>query len=70
MKCSRCGGVLESIRYEDVDIETCPGCGGEWLDKGGATPLDCVGSEITTMFDEAGDSSGLALVNAVLRRFV
>lgn len=33
MKCPRCGQTLESTRYEGVSIETCRGCGGEWLDK-------------------------------------
>jgi len=25
---------MKTIRYEGVEIETCPGCGGEWLDGG------------------------------------
>ena len=33
MKCPRCHGELKTIQYEGVEIETCPGCGGEWLDK-------------------------------------
>lgn len=32
MKCPRCQTELKTIAYEGVRIETCPGCGGEWLD--------------------------------------
>ncbi len=32
MNCPRCGGGLSTIQYEGAQIETCPGCGGEWLD--------------------------------------
>ncbi|MHC4067143.1 MAG: TFIIB-type zinc ribbon-containing protein [Planctomycetota bacterium] len=34
MKCPGCDGGLKSITYEGIRIETCPGCGGEWLDEG------------------------------------
>jgi Zn-finger nucleic acid-binding protein len=34
MKCPRCAGSLRAIDYEGATIETCPGCGGEWLDGG------------------------------------
>ena len=34
MKCPRCSSELKTIDYEGADIETCPGCGGEWLDDG------------------------------------
>lgn len=31
MKCPRCKSALEIISYELAMIESCPGCGGEWL---------------------------------------
>jgi Zn-finger nucleic acid-binding protein len=34
MKCPRCSDDLKTIAYEGAQIETCPGCGGEWLDGG------------------------------------
>lgn len=34
MKCPRCQHTLETVEYEGVEIETCPGCQGEWLDAG------------------------------------
>ncbi|HDZ21253.1 MAG TPA: hypothetical protein ENH78_08175 [Phycisphaerae bacterium] len=34
MTCPRCGGGLRTIDYEGGKIETCTGCGGEWLDGG------------------------------------
>ena len=33
-KCPRCDSVLRTIDYEGMEIETCPGCEGEWLDAG------------------------------------
>jgi len=39
MKCPRCGDGLKTIMYEGVEIETCPGCGGEWLDKNELAPI-------------------------------
>ncbi len=32
MKCPRCGKVLRTIGYEGIQVETCDGCQGEWLD--------------------------------------
>lgn len=32
MHCPACSGQLEVILYENIEIETCRGCGGEWLD--------------------------------------
>ncbi len=32
MNCPNCTSELKSIQYEGITIETCPGCGGEWLD--------------------------------------
>lgn len=32
MKCPRCQAALKSITYEGIHIESCDGCGGEWLD--------------------------------------
>jgi len=34
MKCPRCSSELRTIDYEGSQIETCPGCQGEWLDGG------------------------------------
>jgi len=33
MKCPNCQGQLSAITYEGLQIETCPSCGGEWLDS-------------------------------------
>ncbi len=32
MDCPNCKSALRTIQYEGLDIETCDGCGGEWLD--------------------------------------
>ena len=32
MKCPSCHDALRTITYEGIKIETCPACGGEWLD--------------------------------------
>ncbi len=32
MDCSICKTPMRSIQYEGIEIETCDGCGGEWLD--------------------------------------
>ena len=32
MHCPSCHQTLKSNEYEGVEIEICPGCGGEWLD--------------------------------------
>lgn len=32
MKCPNCQAALKTIAYENTQIETCDGCGGEWLD--------------------------------------
>ncbi len=34
MNCPNCSRSLRPIQYEGVEIETCDGCGGEWLDDG------------------------------------
>lgn len=34
MFCPHCTHALRTIQYEGVEIETCDGCGGEWLDDG------------------------------------
>ena len=34
MKCPRCSAGLQTVEYESVVVETCPACGGEWLDRG------------------------------------
>ncbi len=34
MQCPQCGTRLETIEYEGIKVETCPGCEGEWLDDG------------------------------------
>lgn len=32
MQCPNCDASLRTIEYEGIRIETCDGCGGEWLD--------------------------------------
>jgi Zn-finger nucleic acid-binding protein len=32
MNCPNCNKLLRTIDYEGIHIETCPSCGGEWLD--------------------------------------
>jgi Zn-finger nucleic acid-binding protein len=34
MKCPKDGHDLRSSEYQGVQIETCPNCGGMWLDAG------------------------------------
>ncbi len=34
MRCPSCDSGLRTITYEGIQIETCSGCGGEWLDQG------------------------------------
>jgi uncharacterized protein len=34
MQCPACHQPLKGIDYEGVHIETCPACGGDWLDAG------------------------------------
>lgn len=34
MYCPQCHALLKTIEYEGVEIETCSGCQGEWLDDG------------------------------------
>jgi uncharacterized C2H2 Zn-finger protein len=34
MRCPKCGEPLEATPDRRVTIDTCPGCGGIWLDKG------------------------------------
>jgi hypothetical protein len=34
MECPRCHTSLTSVDYQGVHIETCPACGGDWLDAG------------------------------------
>ena len=34
MRCPQCGEFLEAMPSHRVTIDTCPGCGGVWLDKG------------------------------------
>ncbi|HUU97321.1 MAG TPA: zf-TFIIB domain-containing protein [Phycisphaerae bacterium] len=34
MNCPACQTGVEATTYEGVQIETCPSCGGEWLDAG------------------------------------
>jgi Zn-finger nucleic acid-binding protein len=31
MKCPRCNSILSETEYDDVKIEACPDCKGEWL---------------------------------------
>ena len=33
MRCPNCDSGLRTITYEGIQIETCSGCGGEWLDE-------------------------------------
>ncbi|HEY2586764.1 MAG TPA: zf-TFIIB domain-containing protein [Tepidisphaeraceae bacterium] len=34
MECPRCHTSLTGVDYQGVHIETCPACGGDWLDAG------------------------------------
>jgi hypothetical protein len=34
MRCPKCGEFLEAMPSHRITIDTCPGCGGIWLDKG------------------------------------
>lgn len=39
MQCPNCSSTLETIEYEGIKIETCPGCEGECLDAGELAPI-------------------------------
>lgn len=32
MECPNCQGQLSAITYEGIQVESCPSCGGEWLE--------------------------------------
>ena len=34
MQCPKCQQSLETVDYQGVRLETCPACGGNWLDAG------------------------------------
>jgi Zn-finger nucleic acid-binding protein len=34
MQCPRCGSELNPVEYDQVEVETCAKCGGEWLSAG------------------------------------
>ena len=34
MQCPKCNQPLSAIDYQGVHIDTCPACGGDWLDAG------------------------------------
>lgn len=34
MKCPRCETVLKAVEYDEVQIQVCPDCKGEWLEAG------------------------------------
>src|SRR5947209_2628414 len=34
MECPKCHQALQGVDYEGVHIDTCPACGGDWLDAG------------------------------------
>jgi hypothetical protein len=34
MKCPKCGHDLHAVELHGVKIDTCPACGGSWLDAG------------------------------------
>ena len=34
VRCPKCGGALEEISYEEVQIDRCTKCNGVWLDAG------------------------------------
>jgi hypothetical protein len=60
MKCPKDGYDLTSSTYHDVQIETCPHCGGMWLDAG---ELDAVSHEerpalLTRVLSDAFTSLG------------
>ncbi|MFC1744216.1 zf-TFIIB domain-containing protein [Candidatus Riflebacteria bacterium] len=50
LKCPRCKTSLNTVLYEKVEIETCPGCEGEWLDCG---ELEKIVNTVEESFSEA-----------------
>ena len=34
MQCPKCHVLLNGVNYQGIHIETCPSCGGDWLDAG------------------------------------
>lgn len=60
LPCPRCTSELRTIRYEGVEIETCPVCEGEWLDAG-ELPL------ILDRVEQQLDPAELGVLDAVNR---
>ncbi len=50
MNCPQCGLGLVAVDYHGVEVEACPGCGGEWLD---AQELGKIVRIRGTRFDDA-----------------
>ncbi|MBI6546416.1 MAG: zf-TFIIB domain-containing protein [Cyanobacteria bacterium NC_groundwater_1444_Ag_S-0.65um_54_12] len=34
MRCPKCGGQLEVIQHENIEVDRCKDCSGIWLDAG------------------------------------
>jgi Zn-finger nucleic acid-binding protein len=49
MQCPKCDLPLKGIDYQGIHIETCPSCGGDWLDAG---ELGSIVRARNTRFDE------------------
>ena len=49
MQCPKCRQPLAGVDYQGVHIETCPACGGDWLDSG---ELKSIVEARNTRFDE------------------
>jgi Zn-finger nucleic acid-binding protein len=49
MQCPKCHQPMQGIDYEGVHIETCPACGGDWLDAG---ELDSIVRAREVRFDQ------------------
>jgi uncharacterized protein len=58
MKCPRCDSLLVAMEYDGVEVESCPGCKGEWLEAGEL-------EKIVEHHDEVFTAEELASLDAV-----
>lgn len=58
MDCPRCKTSLTAVTYEGVEVDTCQGCGGEWLDAGELKQINDI-REKTFSAEEIGIVKGI-----------
>jgi len=64
MKCPKCSTEMESVTYQSIEVDRCPGCQGIWFDAREADKLkEMKGSEAI----DTGDSRKGKVMNKVDR---